>query len=164
MGTILITLKLVATTVKRNDDMGYGEAELVASLNDHFYDNRICALSYRLKQSRFATQLVDVNVDSRNPCWYLAVEVKMKRGKKALNFNSDFTTDIDGVHQMTRLMEYAKVSARKPIVYLLCRMGTGKKVLKYSFDAAKLYVMYKDGIKSLKANQFEEYNIGWYDT
>ena len=144
--------------------MGYGERPLAKSLNEHFYSNHICAIAYRLKQSRFATQLVDVNVDSINDEWYLAIEVKMKRGKYALNFNDDFTIDKHGVHQMTRLMEYAKVSGRIPIVYLLCRMGADKKVLKYSFDATKLYAMHQDGIKSLKANQFEEYNIGWYDT
>ena len=144
--------------------MGYGEAPLVETLNSHFYSNRICALSYRLKQSRFSGQLCDINVDSRIYEWYLAVEVKMKRGKQALNFNSDFTTDIHDVHQLTRLIEYAKVSGRKPIVYLYCRMGAGKKVLKYSFDAYQLYDWYKQGIKSIKANQFEEYNIGWFDT
>ena len=144
--------------------MGYGEAPLVEALNSYFYSNRICALSYRLKQSRFSGQLCDINVDSRIYEWYLAVEVKMKRGKQALNFNSDFTTDMEGVHQLTRLIEYAKVSGRKPIVYLYCRMGAGKKVLKYSFDAHQLYAMYNNGCKSIKANQFEEYNIGWFDT
>jgi len=144
--------------------MGYGESTLVSSLNAHFNSKRICAIAYRLKQSRFAGQYTDINIDSRDDKWYLAIEVKMKRGKHALNFNSDFTTDIEGVHQLTRLIEYAKVSGRRAIIYLYCRMGQGKDVLKYTFDAKYIYALYKNGAKSLKANEFEQNNIGWFDT
>lgn len=144
--------------------MGYGEALLVQKLNDYFHSNRVCALAYRLKQSRFSGQLCDINVDSLDNNWYSAVEVKMKRGKKALNFNSDFTTDINGEHQLTRLIEYAKVSGRRPIIYLLCRMGVGRKVLRYSFDAHYIYNCYRNGITSIKAKDFDKYNIGWFDT
>ena len=43
------------------------ERTLVKSFNESFKESDTLALAYRLKQSRFAPQFIDVLVDSGNP-------------------------------------------------------------------------------------------------
>jgi hypothetical protein len=89
----------------------------------------------------------------------MAIEVKSKRNKKALNFKSDFTINKDNVHQLERQVEFARLTGRVPFIVLYCRQGRGKKVLIYVFDSKVLLKKMKAGDKSILAREFDEYNI-----
>jgi len=143
--------------------MGYGESDVVDALNNYFDNNCINALSYRHKQGRFTDQWCDINVDSSDNRWYLALEIKSKRGKRALNFNNDFTTNKDGVHQLQRLIDYAMLTGRNPMIIVFCRMGRGRPNQIYTFDALDLWTLWNSGSKSLKAKEFDEYNTSYFD-
>lgn len=140
--------------------MGYGESKFVDTLNAKFELDGINAIAYRQKQSRFAAQYCDVNVDSILPEYYLAVEIKAKRGKRALSFNHDFTTDINGQHQLDRQIDFARLSGRYPIVHLICRMGRGRENIEYTFRATDLKQLMDSGKTSILAREFDEYNKG----
>ena len=140
--------------------MGYGESKFVDTMNAKFELDGINAIAYRQKQSRFAAQYCDVNVDSILPEYYLAVEIKAKRGKRALSFNHDFTTDINGHHQLDRQIEFAVLSGRYPIVHLICRMGRGRENIEYTFRSTDLKELMDSGSVSLLSKQFDEYNMG----
>jgi hypothetical protein len=139
--------------------MGHYENDLVVKLTNHFTAFDIDAIAYRNKQSRFSEQLCDINVDSILPEWYLAIEVKSKRGKRALNFQNDFTTDQDGTHQITRLYDFACLSGRSPLIVLCCRMGKGNPNKVYVFDAVDIYNRYMDGGTSILAKEYDDLHI-----
>ena len=138
--------------------MGYNEGKLVDTLNAHFHTNGIEAIAYRQKQSRFSEQWVDITVDSLDSEWYLAVEVKSKRGRRALNFNSDFTTNKDGEHQLARMMSFCKLSGRTPYIVYYCRMGRGRPNEVYVLDGYELFLSYLNGNTSIKAKELSKYN------
>ncbi len=52
------------------------EWALVSALNSFFEKDGIAAIAYRLKQSRFSGQFMDILVDSKIPEYYLAIECK----------------------------------------------------------------------------------------
>ena len=93
------------------------EWALAAALNSFFEREGVQAIAYRLKQSRFASQLVDILVDSRNPEYYLAIECKSldARKTKSLYFKQHFSSAA-GNHQLERETEFIIRSGRKGIL------------------------------------------------
>lgn len=140
-------------------DIGFGESLVVNKLNRYYEKNKIQAYAYRNLQAKFREQPTDICVDSRTNNRFLAIEVKSKRGKRALNFKSDFTINKDNVHQLERQVEFATLTGRIPFVVLYCRQGRGKKVLIYVFDSRKLLKRMKTGTKSILSKEFDEFNI-----
>jgi len=67
------------------------EWALVSALNSFFEKDGIAAIAYRLKQSRFSGQFMDILVDSKTPEYYLAIECKSldARKTKSLYFKSE---------------------------------------------------------------------------
>ena len=105
------------------------ERVVVKSFNNHFKKAGIRALSYRLKQSRFFTQYLDVLVDSINPDLYLGIECKsisVEKGASALYFSQHFTVDKRGVHQIERISDYQNSTGRRGFLAVELRHGTGK--------------------------------------
>ncbi|HJJ42097.1 MAG TPA: Holliday junction resolvase, partial [Methanocorpusculum sp.] len=83
------------------------ELEVVHSFNSFFTENRKLGFAYRLKQSTFNTQYVDILVDSPDKNYYLAVECKSLAGDK-LYFTSNFHKDKNGVHQIDSISGFVK--------------------------------------------------------
>ena len=79
------------------------EWELVAAINRFFEIEEIRGVAYRLKQSRYTPQVVDLLVDSPRPGYYLAVECKSIDARKAktLYYSQHFSL-AGGVHQIGR--------------------------------------------------------------
>ena len=140
-------------------DIGFGENIVVNKLNTYYQRNNIQAYAYRNLQAKFREQPTDICVDSRTNKRFMAIEVKSKRNKKALNFKSDFTINKDNVHQLERQVEFSRLTGRVPFIVLYCRQGRGKKVLIYVFDSKVLLKKMKAGDKSILAREFDEYNI-----
>ncbi|MDO5843745.1 MAG: Holliday junction resolvase [Methanocorpusculum sp.] len=88
------------------------EREVVICLNTYFTRNRKKGFAYRLKQSTFNTQYVDIIVDSPDREFYLAVECKSLKGEK-LYFTSNFHKDKDGVHQIDNISGFVNYTGRK---------------------------------------------------
>ncbi len=138
---------------------GHGENISCDRLNNFFIRKKIKAFAYRLKQSKGVKQWTDVLVDSQLNKYYLAIEVKAKRGKYALNFNGDFTTDeFTGEHQLDRQIEFSRRTGRAPYVVLFCRMGAGRKQLIYVFESIELQKRMKRGDVSVLSKDFDSLN------
>jgi hypothetical protein len=102
------------------------EAKTVRLINEYFEQRQIPGIAFRLKQSRFYTQMVDVLVDSGNRAHYLAIECKSIDPKKTQKFYfSSWTTDKKGRHQIERIAEFVLKSQRFGILAAEIRHGTG---------------------------------------
>lgn len=104
------------------------EHMLVNSFNAYIEENRIRAISYRLKQHRFTPQFLDVLVDSLNPDLYLGIECKsisVEKGANALYFSQHFTVDKNGTHQIERISSYLNKSGRRGFLAVELRLGPG---------------------------------------
>src|SRR5512136_3094482 len=107
--------------------MGDFEWALTSALNAFFEKEGIAAIAYRLKQSRFSTQFMDILVDSKTPEYYLAIECKSldARKTKSLYFKQHFSFAAGG-HQMARETEFITRSGRQGILAVELRHGAGK--------------------------------------
>jgi len=104
------------------------EITLVKSFNTSFTESGTLAISYRLKQSRFASQWLDILVDSASPDLYLGIECKsisVDKGASALYFKQYFTVEKQGRHQIDRISEFLLKSGRKGFLAVELRMGGG---------------------------------------
>lgn len=105
------------------------ESTLKKSFNEFFIENSIRGICHRLKQSRFATQFVDLLVDSLDPDYYLAIECKSIDATKtnALYFTQHFTMDKNNIHQVTRISDFLYRSGRRGFLAVELRLGSGRR-------------------------------------
>ena len=103
------------------------EWELVAALNRFFEVSEIRGVAYRLKQSRYTPQVVDLLVDSPFSRYYLAIECKSLDARKAktLYFTQHFSV-ASGVHQIERINQFIEISGRLGVLAVELRRGPGK--------------------------------------
>src|SRR5512137_2594644 len=102
------------------------EWALVSALNSFFEKDGIAAIAYRLKQSRFSGQFMDILVDSKIPEYYLAIECKSldARKTKTLYFKQHFSLAA-GDHQLARESKFITQSGRQGILAVELRHGAG---------------------------------------
>lgn len=136
--------------------MGDFEWALTAALNSFFEKEGIHAIAYRLKQSRFAAQLVDILVDSRNPEYYLAIECKSvdARKTKSLYFKQHFSLAA-GNHQLARETEFIIRSGRKGILAVELRHGAGTARTAHLVPWGQVYQCFKAGDVGLALKEIE---------
>lgn len=91
------------------------ERDMITCLNSYFTKNRKKGFAYRLKQSTFNTQYVDIIVDSPDREFYLAIECKSLKGNK-LYFTSNFHKDKYGVHQIDNISGFINYTGRKGFI------------------------------------------------
>jgi len=103
------------------------EWELVAAINRFFESEGIRGIAYRLKQSRYTPQVVDLLVDSPIFRYYMAIECKSLDARKAktLYFTQHFST-ASGVHQIERIDQFIESSGRRGVLAVELRRGAGK--------------------------------------
>ncbi len=101
------------------------EREMVACLNRFFEAGRRQGFAYRLKQSKWSTQYVDVLVDSLDPRYYCAIECKSIRGRK-LYFSQHFHNDRNHVHQIDAIGSFLARTGRRGFLAVEFRFGSGK--------------------------------------
>ena len=78
------------------------------------------AIIYRLKQSRFCSQVCDLLVDSKSSKYYLAIECKHRKDKISLSFNGDFSESKEG-GQLERLETFCQLSGRIGLIIFKAR-------------------------------------------
>jgi len=122
------------------------ESQLVKDLKAYMKKDGI---AFRLKQSRFISQIVDVLIDS----WkygYFCCECKSTKYKKAykIYFSSNFKNTKTG-HQVENISQFVQRSGRKAFLIVELRFGRGKrnsyykipwKVVQKRFKAKKKFV------------------------
>ncbi|OPX81285.1 MAG: hypothetical protein A4E50_01122 [Methanosaeta sp. PtaB.Bin087] len=103
------------------------EWELVAAINRFFEAAGIRGVAYRLKQSRYTPQVVDLLVDSPHPPYYLAIECKSIDARKAktLYFTQHFSA-AGGVHQIERIDQFIDRTGRRGFLAVELRRGPGR--------------------------------------
>ncbi len=101
------------------------ERDIVHTLNAFLENRGISGFAYRLKQSKYNSQYVDVLVDSLDPRYYLAVECKSIRGKK-LYFTQHFHEDKYKVHQVDSISEFLHKTGRRGFLGVEFRSGPGR--------------------------------------
>ncbi len=136
--------------------MGDFEWALTAALNSFFDKERIHAIAYRLKQSRFSSQLVDILVDSRTPEYYLAIECKSldARKTKSLYFKQHFSLAA-GNHQLARETEFIIRSGRQGILAVELRRGIGKSRTAHLVPWGQVYQSFHAGKVGLTLEEIE---------
>lgn len=102
------------------------EREVVHCLNRFFKTHHIQGFAYRLRQSRFTGQCVDVLADSLNPAYYLSIECKSIIDKK-LYFSQHFPVDRNKVHQVDAISDFLRKSGRIGYLAVEFRQGPGKE-------------------------------------
>ena len=128
------------------------EREMVQCMNRFFTENRKRGFAYRLKQSTFNTQYVDIIVDSKEPGYYLAIECKSLKGKR-LSFSSNFHKDKDGVHQIDNISGFISYTGRRG--FLAAEFRGGQKNEAYLMPW-ELVLEYFDSAASIPIEAFRE--------
>ncbi|HQD25983.1 MULTISPECIES: Holliday junction resolvase [Methanoculleus] len=100
------------------------ELEVASCINRFFAQRKMQGFAYRLKQSKFNTQYVDVLVDSLDPRYYLAIECKSISGKK-LYFSKHFHLDKNNVHQVDSITDFIRKTGRRGFLAVEFRFGAG---------------------------------------
>ena len=134
------------------------ERTLVKSFNESFKESDTLALAYRLKQSRFATQHLDILVDSGNPDLYLGVECKsisVEKGASALYFSQHFTVDKKGVHQIERISEFLRQTGRRGFLAVELRMGGGHSKQAFLMPWAVVEKQYREKAVKVSIEQIK---------
>jgi hypothetical protein len=136
--------------------MGDFEWALTAALNSFFEKEGVRAIAYRLRQSRFASQLVDILVDSRMPEYYLAIECKSldARKAKALYFKQHFSSAA-GAHQLARETEFITRSGRQGILAVELRHGVGKPRTAHLVPWGQVFQSYDAGKAGIALQEIE---------
>lgn len=102
------------------------ETKVVKLINEYFERTQTPGLAYRLKQSHFYTQYVDVLVDAASKAHYMAIECKSINPTKTRKFYfSSWTTDKKGNHQIDRISEFCRKSQRYGVLAVEIRSGSG---------------------------------------
>ncbi|WP_292384785.1 Holliday junction resolvase [Methanoculleus sp. UBA430] len=101
------------------------EREITSCLNRFFAHRKTQGFAYRLKQSKFNTQYVDVLVDSLDPRYYLAIECKSISGKK-IYFSQHFHSDKNHVHQVDSITDFIRKTGRRGFLAVEFRFGAGR--------------------------------------
>ena len=132
------------------------EYALTHALNTFFEKDGIAAIAYRLKQSRFSTQFMDILVDSKIPEYYLAIECKSLDARKtrSLYFKQHFSLAAGG-HQMARETEFITRSGRQGILAVELRHGAGKARTAHLVSWGQVYRCFADGKPGLSLQDIE---------
>lgn len=136
--------------------MGDFEWAMVNALNSFFEKEGIAAIAYRLRQSRFAAQLVDILVDSKTPEYYLAIECKSldARKTKSLYFKQHFSLAAGG-HQMARETDFITRSGRQGILAVELRHGVGKTRTAHLVPWGQIFQSYEAGRTGISLQEIE---------
>ena len=136
--------------------MGDFEWSMVNSFNSFFEREGIAAIAYRLRQSRFATQLADILVDSKIPEYYLAIECKSldTRKTKSLYFKQHFSI-ASGAHQIQRETDFITRSGRQGILAVELRHGVGKSRTAHLVPWGLIFDRYCEGGAGLTLKEIQ---------
>jgi hypothetical protein len=126
------------------------EWDLVQALNNHFKGKGIQAKAYRLKQTMYISQNLDILSDSADQKYYLGIECKSVNALKykKVYFSTYFSVS-RGIHQLDRIATFLEETGRKGYLAVELRLGGGRKREAYLLDFKDVYDKYKSGVIGL---------------
>ncbi len=137
------------------------EMKIVAGLNRFFRERGIDGVAYRIRQHRFAPQVVDLLVDSRHWRYYLAMEVKsisVEKGTKALYFSQHFHQARNGEdNQVDRISDFLKRSGRIGFLAAELRRGPGRPVGAHLVPWRDVEARFRRGDTGFRVEELERY-------
>jgi len=134
------------------------ERDIVNALND-FMDKE--GVSFRLKQSRFTEQFLDILVHSRKYGHYGIEHKSMKNSKnKSLYFSSNFSVDKHGIHQVERISDFIRRGGLKGYLVVEMKNGRGRGKTWFAIPWTRVERLYNKGRKSISHKLFaKKYQI-----
>jgi len=139
------------------------ERKTVNMLNEFMKED---GFAYRLKQSRFASQIIDVLLDSHKYGFY-AIECKSvkyttdKKGKgRPIYFKQYFTiSKKDNSHQINNISKFIHKSGRVGIFLVELRKGPGHKNKLYALSWKRLEKKFNAGENNISWDYIFKYAI-----
>lgn len=125
------------------------ESNLVNSFNKTLKRLKKGGKCYRLKQSRFSDQFLDIILDSAHH-GYFAIEHKSITKKDSIYFSSNFKKHKDGSHQVETINEFINDTGRKGFLFVEIRRGAGKPLELYAIPWSNVWRAWKKKQKGLK--------------
>lgn len=130
------------------------ERDIVNALNKFIGTSGI---SFRLKQSRFSEQFIDILVHSRKFGHYGIEHKSMKNSKnKSLYFSSSFSVDKHGVHQVERISDFITRGGLKGYLIVEMKNGRGKDKTWFAIPWTRVERLYNKGRKSISHKLFNK--------
>lgn len=126
------------------------EWDLVKAFNAFFKVQKITGKAYRLKQTMWISQILDIQCDSPDPRYYLGVECKSMNAQKyhKIYFSTYFSKS-GGSHQLDRIKKFLEETGRKGYLAVELRLGAGKRREAYLLDFNKVYDIYKSEVNGI---------------
>lgn len=132
------------------------EFSMVKGLNTFFKENGP-GKAYRLKQSRFQSQFLDILVDSPDRFFYMGLECKSINAAKynKLYFLGYFS-EAGGVHQLDRINTFLTESGRKGFLAVETRNGPGRNKEAFLLPFDWIYGQFKLGKNGVTIDEIKE--------
>ncbi len=135
------------------------EGDMVLSLNT-FLKKGKTGKAYRLRQSRFQSQFLDILVDSAVPRYYLGIECKSINAVKYKKlYFATYFSQAGGIHQLDRVDKFLQETGRKGFVAIELRNGTGKKREAYLLPFKWVYDLFKSGVNGISVDDIRKEGI-----
>ncbi|HJJ99091.1 MAG TPA: Holliday junction resolvase [Methanocorpusculum sp.] len=128
------------------------ERAVVLCINQYLKEHQRKGRAYRLKQSRFCSQYVDIVVDSLSPSFYLAIECKSVKGTR-LSFTSNFHRDKGNKHQIKNISSFLKDTGRRGFLAVEFRGGQKNEAYLMPWE---MVLAFKDSQASIKIDEFRK--------
>lgn len=133
---------------------------MVQSFNSFFKSGGRTGKAYRLKQTRYQSQFLDILVDSAEPRYYLGIECKSINAVKYKKlYWATYFSQAGGVHQLDRISKFLQETGRKGFLAVELRNGPGHKREAYLLPFTWVYEQYKSGVNGLSVDMVKEKGI-----
>ncbi len=132
------------------------EGDMVLALNAFLRKGKT-GKAYRLRQSRYQSQFLDILVDSAESRYYLGIECKSINAVKYKKlYWATYFSQAGGIHQLERISKFLQETGRKGLLAVELRNGTGKKREAYLLPFKWVYEQFKTGINGLSVDEIRE--------
>lgn len=136
------------------------EWDMVQALNVFLKTGARTGKAYRLKQTRYQSQFLDILVDSAESRYYLGIECKSINAVKYKKlYFATYFSQAGGIHQMDRISKFLQETGRKGFLAVEMRNGTGKKREAYLLPFKWVYEQFKSGVNGLSTEDVRKIGI-----
>lgn len=136
------------------------EWDLLRSLNTFLKADTRTGKAYRLKQTRYQSQFLDILVDSKETKYYAGIECKSINAVKYKKlYWATYFSQAGGIHQLERISKFLQETGRKGFLAIEMRNGPGHKREAYLLPFAWVYEQYKSGVNGLHIDDIRKAGI-----
>jgi len=140
--------------VKSKNDF---EWTMVQALNAFFKSGSRTGKAYRLKQTRYQSQFLDILVDSKDTRHYCGIECKSINAVKYKKlYWATYFSMAGGIHQLDRISKFLQETGRKGFLAVELRNGPGHKREAYLLPFTWVYDQFKSGMNGLSVEDVKK--------